>query len=314
MKFRLSFKVHSSLFVDGTRNILILPGLVKFSASHGMLKVDPLFEGNNGTVYIAHSYLTENGFTDIGFEGDGVQSIKLTVNNTIWTLYKTKEASYYRVSGFSDSSYLKMPFPFNDADSWEFILHTYVTNTGSTSYPRYMIANSTNNLLQGLYARTEGASYYMNIGFGRDGSSIGVISTNNSMYNSLNKNALYKMSYSGISGYKVECKIENSEYSTVGQVSSTTKVHSNYDMWIGNNYGNYSDSIVGYIDLMQCSIVVSGIPILDIRNGINPLITVGELTVSTDRLVYPTLSLGQLTTYQNSWLVLKDIEALKLEA
>lgn len=317
MKFRLSFSVHSDLFTTGSRKILTLPGLVEFGVYNSMLYVSMLYEYPIRTMYIAETHIV-HGFNKIILDGNGVV-IYLNVNGTIFKLLDTTDTmdvldyningtitivDEYLISNFNSHTtnyiYAK-EFPnIQTATKWRIGARLDFKGYGTGYYPIF-----------GSSAPFEQRYRYPNLLV--DGSSDSIYALISSDGTSLGD--FYGGHYPGLQYVKgvmtdVVLEYDNGTYRfgmkspkentyTYGTdvVSSPAYYTTDGQFQFGCVWGDrYAGNTT--FDVRGCFIEADGVKYSNIKIPYKQ---------------YPKLDIGQLNIYANSWTVLKDIEALKLE-
>lgn len=318
MKFFISFKLHSSEFNTGYRYILSFPGLVRFSAVHSMLKCTPLYTGAGNPVYISSDYLVSNGWNSIELEGDGVY-IKLRVNGNVFTVLDStvyREVFDYYVSGtvsitnryivsnFSTSNFIyAKEWPnIHNARHWSIGVRTDFGNPPDEGYYGPLCGSSApfDQRFRYPFIGTQGAgsNLYAHISF--DGSNWGIAG---GFYPGLSytRGQWTDVIFEYDDGYyKVGKKLPEETNYTYGSnvvYGSAAYQATSGNYQIGSTWGDRSAGATKF-DIRGCFIEADGVKYSSKKEYINP---------------YPTLYVGNLKLYGNSWLVLKDIEALKLE-
>jgi len=335
MKFRLSFKVHSSLFSPGSRYILYMPGVARFMAYDGMLKMTPFVANNTGALYISSDYLVPSGFNSVSIEGDDIY-IKLHVNNYTFTLfhstYVPQGMTYYNITNFNNY-YGTYTFPTlasdEDINYLHFILKlnnpnvTYASNAGildavadanfrftvtSEGYLRFRVGNPTfiditaSELLPqstDVYVRVKydpTADMPYTIAQSLDGTYWNTVAADTTTIASPGvrwSQGLYLGKNRAGSSYSLPASTIMYLYETDIEVRTANSTYT-------FNKDSFSVSSLGSVTIDNS---------LSLSNG---------LTKNTDAHAasgtpYPTIYPGGLHLYGNSWLVLKEIEAVKVE-
>lgn len=334
MKFRLAFKVHKDLFISGARHILTLPGIARFSVRNGMLRVDPYFNNNRGTFYVSSEYLVNSGYNDIAIYGDGTY-IKVDVNSYTWTIFDATFTpagiTYYNISNFGGNA---GTWTFNSLSSSEqisylkFVLKLKVpTTTGidnagildaiSDADFRFTITNT------GYLRWRVGSNTFLDL------IADTVLPQNEDVYVRI----MYDASTS--QHYTLAQSPDNEHWTVVG--SSTIATSPGY-RWSGGIYlgtnragSSYALPLNSVIYLMDTDVLIrtANTSYTFNRNSItvnnhgtvsidSSLSLSSYFTVDTDAhgqsgTPYPVIRAGYLYDYGHSWIILKDIEALKLE-
>ena len=315
MKFKIAFKVHSSLFLDGSRYIITLPGLVSVMAQEGMLVVKPLWEKGLNPVYIPNQYIA-SGWNNLEMVGNG-SAIKMAINTVNFTIYSSHEMTYYLVSGFNNSSYYQIadPFPWGgiSINAFEIVLRFKIDTIKTSSI--FGAPTTAGPLYIGLARSTaKNISYYGSNGGSRLFSGTGSTEITTGIYYTL------KCLYDSATGYEFLLKKDGEDFITDYTSTSKTCVRNGSETKLNLGYSEY-DTGAGYqyfggvLDMKPFKISINGSDFINFENGvaIDEITTVGSLQEETDYKPWPLLNVGNLNTYQNSWLVLKDIEALRTD-
>lgn len=311
MKFKLSFKAHSELFKEGFRYILAIPGLVRFSSYLGMLKVEKLYSNEN-PIYIDSEYLISNGFNTISLEGDNVD-IVLKVNSHTWTLlhYIAPFVVSKIYSGFSNSNRINISKakPVDTITSYELVFRFYANSFNNGR----VLGNLNTNIHGGQLEVPNSSSQPMQYFHPSSSYQWESINYTTTLVTS-------KWYYTRIIWENELVKAYLSEdgvlWNEEGNVS-TTGCGWNDGSQLGADSG--SNSLDGKIDIYNSYMKFNGQYWLDGRTAVAGVdyTVVGSLNyeeVINPGVPYPVLNLGTLGLYGNNWFVLKDIEALKLEA
>lgn len=329
MKFKVSFKLHGSLLRSGTRYILGIPGLAVFYTSNDCLCVKHLFKNDAKDLYISYSYLSTTTWNSIELIGDGYDSIKVKANSYTFTMLKESRYQNYIVSGsFSDSNNLKFSSYMlytQQPDSWEF--QVKFTQFSNTQDYVGIVGNSANyaggNLV--IYRRStdDKLRYQLRL---PNGSGSGALSLTGSNDITLNQPTIVRFRYGGSDGYDALLSFDDgATYTSDAHSDNTYKIfvssESNSTICLGYGRGTssqYLKTFDGNFDLTKFYFKTNGTYYIDYLNNVGRenLIKTGTLTTTTvgEEYYYPTISVGDLNLYGNSWLLIKDIEALKLEA
>lgn len=327
MKFKVSFKLHGSMLRSGTRYILKIPGLALFYTSHDCLCVKHLFKNNAKDLYISYSYLSTTTWNSIELIGDGYDSIKVKANSYTFTLLKEERYQNYIISGnFSNDNHLRFSSYFLNTEqpsSWEFQVE-FTQFTNSTDFVG-IVGNDTQyaggNIV--IYRRTvdNKLRYQLRL---LNGSS-GRIAIVGETEMPLNQSTIARVRYDEDTGYDALLSFDNGRtYILDGHVDDTSKVYisESYSyISLGFGYSTQSNNLTafdGTFDLTKFYFKKNGGYYIDYLNNVGRglLTQKGTLTktIVGEEYYYPTISVGDLNLYGNSWLLIKDIEALKLEA
>ena len=306
MKFNLSFKVNKNVIGVGTRNILDFPGLLSVKSENNTLWFKFYYEDAPSWKYVNASELVD-GWNNVALVGDGVK-VKLTVNSTVHTVLDsslTKTITVY--SGFSSSNSIVLAQDFPQVNSCDVIVRATSNDVSSTGV---------------LLAKYQGSEQYFSVrgatqkpGYYVGGWTDGVTPIETK------KTYWYRVISSAGSAFKYYI-IPDSEYTidTLPGISAwayqceiSTNIFSNSKFAIGYNSNANSEYWKGAISKVH--ITINGSLFFDSDTAVEGTDFVNNgCTITKDTVgpVYPSLSIGTLKTYQ-SWLYLKDIEALKME-
>nr|DAQ90549.1 MAG TPA: hypothetical protein [Caudoviricetes sp.] len=306
MKFSFSFKVNKSAIGTGTNLLLDMPGLFSVKSENNTLWFKFYYEDAPAWKYINASELVD-GWNNVALVGDGVK-IKLTINSTVHTVLDsslTKTITVY--SGFSSSNSIVLAQNFpqvnfcdiivratsNDVSSTGVLLAKYQSSEqyfsvrGATNKPGYYVGGWTDGITPIETKKT----YWYRV----------ISSTDNTFkYYILPDNGYTIDTLPDISAWTYQCEI-------------STNIFSNSKFAIGYNSNTSSEYWKGSISKVH--ITINGSLFFDSDTAVEGTDFVNNgCTIAKDTIgpVYPSLSIGTLKTYQ-SWLYLKDIEALKVE-
>ena len=307
MKFNLSFKVNKDVIGVGTRNILDFHGLLSVKSENNTLWFKFYYEDAPAWKYINASELVD-GWNNVALVGDGVK-VTLTVNSTVHTVLDsslTKTITVY--SGFSSSNSIILAHDFPQVNSCDVIVRATSNDVSSTGV---------------LLAKYQGSEQYFSVrgatqkpGYYVGGRTDGVTPIETK------KTYWYRVISSAGSAFKYYI-LPDSEYSidTLPDISAwtyqceiSTNIFSNSKFAIGYNSSASSEYWKGAISKVH--ITINGSLFFDSDTAVEGTDFVNNgCTITKDTVgpVYPSLSIGTLKTYQ-SWLYLKDIEALKIES
>ena len=306
MKFNLSFKVNKDVIGVGTRNILDFPGLLSVKSENNTLWFKFYYEDAPSWKYVNASELVD-GWNNVALVGDDVK-ITLTVNSTVHTVLDsslTKTITVY--SGFSSSKSIVLAQDFPQVNSCDIIVRATSNDVSSTGVLLAKYQGSEQYF--SVRGATQKPAYY--VGGWTDG--VTPIETKKTYW--------YRVISSAGSAFKYYI-IPDNEYTidTLPDISAwtyqceiSTNIFSNSKFAIGYNSSASSEYWKGTISKVY--ITINGSLFFDSDTAVegtdfvNNGCTIAKNTVGP---VYPSLSLGTLKTYQ-SWLYLKDIEAVKVE-
>lgn len=310
MKFKYAFKAHSSLFNRGTHYITSIPGLMTFRAQNGMLNAFTDAKLDKKDVYISSEHLVSDGWNDISLDGDG-ETIKLTVNANVFTLFNiTNKSIVY--SGFSDSNYITTPQIFT-SDMTSFELQTVINVTSITTGNAGIIDTLQPSISTRLTVTSTGMLRFR---VSLDGTESYPVDLQGSQALPINKNITVNIAYSDTTGYTLKHLVQGDvDWIIDAQTSNTTKpyVAGASNFILGDNAASEL-YLPGSIDIAKTYFKRDGNLVF---NGVTAVegtdYTINGTLTHTETGLYPTFNLGKLNTYSNSWLVLKDIQAIKIE-
>ena len=312
MKFKYAFKAHSSLFNHGTHYITSIPGLMTFRAQNGMLNAFTDAKLNKKDVYISSEHLMSDGWNDISLDGDS-ETIKLTVNGRVFTLCDiiNKSIPY---SGFSDSNYITTPQIFT-SDMKSFEIQTVINVTSTSTDNAGIIDTPQPSDVSIRFTVASGGMLYFRVS--SDGTTNSYpVALQGSQTLPINTNISVNVAYSDTTGYTLKHLVQgDTNWIIDAQTSDTTKpyISGASNFILGDNVveGSY---LPGSIDIAKTYFKRDGNLVF---NGVTAVegtdYTINGTLTHTKKGFYPTFNLGKLTTYANSWLVLKDIQAIKIE-
>lgn len=310
MKFNLSFKVNKDVIGVGTRNILDFPGLLSVKSENNTMWFKFYYEDAPTWKYVNASELV-NGWNNVALVGDGVK-VTLTVNSTVHTVLDSSLKTVYVTYRGGQYKYLQMneTAPLATADSWEIQTIFKCHNSGSASYPCIFGYSGGSDykapslIYEGgsyrLYMSSTGNSWDLNI------SNTGFIPEDGKTYDIV----------AGFTGtqYYVKWRLFGTEEWTGNwTLESTTKVYCSVPFyWLNLSLNSYNYYNAGELYMSNTKIIINGAVWFDGAGDTGFINTDCLRDEIIEGPVYPSLSLGMLKTYQ-SWLYLKDIEALKIE-
>lgn len=306
MKFNLSFKVNKDIIGVGTRNILDFPGLLSVKSENNTLWFKFYYEDAPAWKYINASELVD-GWNNVALVGDGVK-VTLTVNSTVHTVLDSSLTKIITVySGFSSSNSIVLAQDFPQVDSCDVIVRA--TSNDVSSNGVLLAKYQSSEQYFSVRGATQKPGYY--VGGWTDG--VTPIETKKIYW--------YRVISSAGSTFKYYILPDN-EYTidTLPDISAwtyqceiSTNIFSNSKFAIGYNSNARDEYWKGAISKVH--ITINGSLFFDSDTAVEGTDFVNNgCTITKDTVgpVYPSLSLGTLKTYQ-SWIYLKDIEALKIE-
>ena len=305
MKFNFNFKVNKSAINTGTRNILDFPGLLSVKSENNTLWFKFYYEDAPSWKYVNASELVD-GWNNVALVGDGVK-VKLIVNSTVHTILDsslTKTITVY--SGFSSSNRIVLAQNFPEVNSCDIIVRA--TSTDVSSNGVLLAKYQSSEQYFSVRGTTHKPGYY--VGGWTDG--ITPIETNTIYWYRVISSAGSAFKYYILpdDGYTIDTLPDISAWTYQCEIS--TNIFSNSKFAIGYNNSASSEYWKGVISKVH--ITINGSLFFDSDTAVEGTDFVNNgCTITKDTLgpVYPSLSLGMLKTYQ-SWLYLKDIEAVKI--
>ena len=309
MKFNLSFKVNKDIIGVGTRNILDFPGLLSVKSENNTMWFKFYYEDTPSWKYVNASELVD-GWNNVALVGDGVK-VTLTVNSTVHTVLDSSLKTVYVTYRGGQYKYLQMneTAPLATADSWEIQTIFKCHNSGSASYP-VIFAYSGGSDYKTPCLTYEGGSYRFYLS--SSGTSWNLNTGNTGFIPEDGKTYDIVAGFTGTQYYVKWRLFGTEEWTGNWMLESTTKVHCSVPFWWLNcSLNSYNYYNAGELYMSNTKIIVNGAVWFDGAGDtgfINTDCIRNEITVGP---VYPSLSLGMLKTYQ-SWLYLKDIEAVKV--
>lgn len=311
MKFNLSFKVHKGGIGQGTEYILDMPGLMSVKSENNTLYFKLYYEDAPSWKYINASELVD-GWNNVALAGDGVK-VTLTVNHSVHTLLDSSLTKTYVTYTGGQYKYLKMDekAPIDTADNWE-IQTTYTYHkSGTASYP-CIFGYSGGSDYKAPSFINEGGSYrlYMSStgsGWNLNTSNTGFIPEDGKTYDIV-------VGFTGTQYYVKWRLLGEMEWAGNWTLDSTTKVYCSVPFyWLNLSLNSYNYYNAGELYMSSTKIIINGTTWFDGAGDTGFTNTDCTKRTITTGPKYPVLSLGTLKTYQ-SWLYLKDIEAVKIES
>lgn len=310
MKFSFSFKVNKSAIGTGTNLLLDMPGLFSVKSENNTLWFKFYYEDAPAWKYVNASELVD-GWNNVALVGDGVK-VTLTVNSTVHTVLDSSLKTVYVTYKGGQYKYLQMneTAPLATADSWEIQTIFKCHKSGSASYPA-IFAYSGGSDYKTPCLTYEGGSYRLYLS--SSGSSWNLNTSNTGFIPEDGKTYDIVAGFTGTQ-YYVKWRVSGTEEWTGNwTLESTTKVHCSVPFWWLNcSLNSYNYYNAGELYMSNTKIIVNGAVWFDGAGDTRFINTDCIRNEITEGPVYPSLSLGTLKTYQ-SWLNLKDIEAVKVE-
>lgn len=307
MKFSFSFKVNKSAIGTGTNLLLDMPGLFSVKSENNTLWFKFYYEDAPAWKYVNASELVD-GWNNVSLVGDGVK-VTLTVNSTVHTVLDsslTKTITVY--SGFSSSNSLVLAQSFPQVNSCDIIVRATSNDVSSTGV--LLAKYQSSEQYFSVRGATNKPGYY--VGGWTDG--VTPIEAKKIYWYRVISSAGSTFKYYILpdNGYTIDTLPDISAWTYQCEIS--TNIFSNSKFAIGYNSNASSEYWKGAISKVHItindSLFFDSDTAVEGTDFVNNGCTITKDTVGP---VYPSLSLGTLKTYQ-SWLNLKDIEALKIES
>lgn len=314
MKFNFSFKVNRAAIGAGTQYLVEMPGLVKVKSEDNKLwfyfpwEIIPRWKYLNATELV-------NGWNTILLTCDGVK-MKLLANGAEHILIDTTLAKKQKGYFGGQNKYIQLDntAPISTADSWEIqTVFTWIKK-GSASYPA-IFGYSGGNDYKSPCLTHEGGSfrfYLSSAGTSMD------LNSENTGFTPEDGKIYYTIA--GFTGteYYVKWKEYGAEV-WAGQwtKASTTKAYCSVPFWFLNlSLNTYNYYTASMLWLTETNIIINGEKWFDGRQAVanNTGFTNNGCGIYnfTEGPEIPKITTGKLKVYQ-SWLSIKDIEALKIE-
>ena len=283
MKFSFSFKVNKSAIGTGTNLLLDMPGLFSVKSENNTLWFKFYYENAPVWKYINASELVD-GWNNVALVGDGVK-VTLTVNSTVRTL--AGGIPKYTVVNFpvkteSDQAILDQILA---SGTWEVssgvLKNVKVSDSSGTAYAHFTL-HTTKACLFSVNASISSEQNY----------DFGAVYIGSDIYEPT-QDQLKTKTTDGKGNYLVI----GSGTTLEGGPNTSVNADGDISMQLAEN----TDYVISFAYAKDRSGAQGDDCLKIYRYGTN-----------ADEPKYPTLSLGTLKTYQ-SWLYLKDIEALKIE-
>ena len=309
MKFSFNFKVNKSAIGTGTSLLLDMPGLFNVKSENNTLWFKFYYEDTPAWKYINASELVD-GWNTVSLVGDGVK-VTLTVNNNVHTLLDSSLTKTYVTYTGGQYKYLKMDetAPIASADSWE-IQTTYTYHkSGTASYP-CIFGYSGGSDYKAPCLTNEGGSYRLYMS--STGSSWDLDTTNTGFIPEDGKTYDICVGFTGTQYYVKWRLLGETDWAGNWTLDSTTKAYCSVPFyWLNLSLNSYNYYNAGDLYMSNTKIIINGTTWFDGAEDTGFTNTDCTKNTIIDGPKYPVLSLGTLKTYQ-SWLYLKDIEALKI--
>lgn len=310
MKFSFSFKVNKSAIGTGTNLLLDMPGLFSVKSENNTLWFKFYYEDAPAWKYINASELVY-GWNNVALVGDGIK-VTLTVNSTVHTVLDSSLKTVYVTYKGGQYKYLQMneTAPLATADSWEIQTIFKCHKSGSASYPA-IFAYSGGSDYKTPCLTYEGGSYRFYLS--SSGTSWNLITGITGFIPEDGKTYDIAVGFTGTQYYVKWRLFGTEEWTGNWTLESTTKVHCSVPFWWLNcSLNSYDYYNAGELYMSNTKIIVNGAVWFDGAGDTGFINTDCLRDEIIEGPVYPSLSIGTLKAYQ-SWLYLKDIEALKVE-
>lgn len=319
MKFKFAFEVHSDVFATGTRYVCRMPGIVTVMVDKYTLAF--LFEYKDGQPWrYCPTDVLVSGWNSVSLDGDG-SYITLTINTHHFLLL---DGTVYRIetrfSNFDTDNFVVInnTSALGTADNWEqqwhIVTDANASNTSSSRPHHSQYINSGNTAAYCDFGIQWG---YWNVFLSSNGSNWNIV-------NGVGRNTrvqdsteyLVNLAFTGTQYIFKGSTDLGSSWTNFDVYNSSTKVYPVSSTRLGNSYDKswpWQGSM--FIDA-YCFIKANGEYIF---NGETAVSGTEFENIGCDTEIsrvyldpYPLIKTGQLKTYQ-SWLYLKNIQALKLE-
>lgn len=312
MKFRLAFKVHKNAIGTGTRYLVEMPGLALIKSDMNTLAIKTAWD--NYWRYVPTTSIV-NGWNEVELLGNG-NKITLAVNTNTYLIVKDNYKSGVYYSDFYASRYLRIPKYYRLVEPWELLV---VFESPSSLSRSNLLVGPQSGYQNGGYGLeiNSGSGYKMGNGLSSSGSSWESWINGNITIQPSTK-YWYRSSMDLNYVFRTEISTDGINYTqdvTHEFGRSIYKSGTEY-MQIGNTDSSYDRYFTGSVYYSECycksgdGYYFNGAT--DVKG--TDYIVVGDLveTPWESGQKYPTISTGTLKVYQ-SWIYVKDVEALKLE-
>lgn len=307
MKFQYSFKVHKSAISTGTNLISEIPGLVKIKSENNTLWFYFPWEDNPVWKYVTNTEIVDDWNT-VSLVGDGVK-ITLSVNGHAHTIVDSSNtATFTEYSGFSSSKSIVLAQSFPEVNSCDVIVRATSNDVSSTGV--LLAKYQSSEQYFSVKGTTSKPAYY--VGGWTDG--ITPIETNKIYWYRVISSADNTFKYYILpdNAYRIDTLPDISKWTYQCEIS--TNIFSNSKFAVGYNSQATSEYWKGTIS--KVLITLNDTIVFDSDSAVEGMDFENKgCTISTTTIgpVYPIIKTGKLNTYANSWLVLKDIQAIKIE-
>ena len=314
MKFSFSFKVNRAAIGVGTQYLIEMPGLVKVKSEDNKLWFYFPWESMPRWKYLNATELVD-GWNTILLTCDGVK-MKLLANGTehilIDTTLSKNQVGY--IGGQNKYILLDNTAPISTADSWEINTVLQWKDSGSASYPA-IFAYSGGIDYQTPVLLKEGGSIKMYLSSGGGGWDINT--ENTGWVPEAGKTYAVAAGFTGTEYYVKWKEYGALEWAGQWTKASTTKAYCTVPFWFLNaslnTYNYYNASMLW---LTETNIIINGEKWFDGRQAVETETGFANNGCGTYHFTegpeIPKIMTGKLKVYQ-SWLSIKDIEALKIE-
>lgn len=314
MKFKFAFEVHSDVFATGTRYVCRMPGLVHVIADQGTLGF--LFEYQESPEWnYINTDVLRNGWNTVSLDGDG-RDIVLTVNDATYVILQHIDTPITFTGGIGKYVSLTETTPITNANSWSVAVRYKTRPYVDSAHCAYIsMSGDTDNRAPSL------------INYDRSSQLRALLSSNGTSWNITTNgtgctppaSTLIDLVYGFASNqYYLDYKLASVEnYARVWTYNNSTKAKSYVPFQFlnamdgkENDMGNHYN--IGTLYIQYTKIIVNDTVSFDGNTARLGTDYINHNCVMNIDSKYPDLKTGKLHTYQ-SWLYLKNIQALKLE-
>lgn len=314
MKFNFSFKVNRAAIGAGTQYLVEMPGLVKVKSEDNKLWFYFPWESAPRWKYLNATELVD-GWNTILLTCDGVK-MKLLANGTehilIDTTLSKKQVGY--IGGQNKYILLDNTAPISTADSWEINTVFQWADKGSASYPTIFAYSGTTDNASPVLLK-EGGSIKMYLS--SSGGSWDLNSENTGWVPEAGKTYAVAAGFTGTEYYIKWKEYGALEWAGQWTKASTTKAYcATPFVFLNAGLNPYNYYNASMLWLTETNIIINGVKWFDGRHAVETGTGFTNNGCGTYHFTegpeLPKITTGKLKVYQ-SWLYLKDIEALKIE-
>ena len=314
MKFNFSFKVNRAAIGSGTQYLVEMPGLVKVKSEDNKLWFYFPWENIPRWKYLNAAELVD-GWNTILLTCDGVK-MKLLANGTehilIDTTLSKNQVGY--IGGQNKDIVLDNTAPISTANSWEINTVLQWKDNGSASYPSIFAYSGTTDNASPVLLK-EGGSIKMYLS--SSGSSWDLNTENTGWVPEAGKIYAIAAGFTGTEYYIKWKEYGAKEWAGQWTKASTTKAYcATPFVFLNAGLNPYNYYNASMLWLTETNIIINGEKWFDGRQAVatNTGFTNNGCGIYsfTEGPVIPKITTGKLKVYQ-SWLNIKDIEALKIE-